>query len=162
MNRRAIFPTATHAATRCALLLVPALLSGSLNAQVLSFDASAQVIPRCRVETGGDIAFGELDPGRARDSTAATTIRVACTRGTGYRLTVDQGAAFDATRATRTMRRSTGERLPYALTASGEFGIATGWQRPIDVRLQATVKAADYVNLPGGTYEDIVKIVIEY
>lgn len=147
---------------RCTVLYFAQCLSGLLQAQVLSFEASAQVIPRCRVESGGDIAFGELDPGRARDSAATTSIRVACTRGTAYRLTVDQGAAFDATRATRTMRRSTGERLPYALTAPSEFGVATGWQRPIDVRLQATVKAADYVNLPGGTYEDIVKIVIEY
>lgn len=162
MNQRAVLSTTNHSAARFTLLLAAALFCGSLNAQVLSFDASAQVIPRCRVESGGEIAFGELDPGRARDSAAATTIRVACTRGTTYRLAIDRGNAFDSARGSRTMKRSTGERLPYELAVSGEHGVATGWQRPIDVRLQATVKALDYVNLPGGTYEDVIRVTIEH
>lgn len=162
MNSQLLSRALRSRAARSALSLLLCACSSAVEPQVLSFEASAQVIPRCRIESAGDLEFGELDPGRARDGVAVTSIRVACTRGTAYRLMVDQGAAYDSARATRTMRRNTGERLPYALSAPGEYGVAAGWQRPVDLRLQATVKAIDYVNLPGGTYEDSVKVVIEY
>lgn len=147
-----------------AIAVVLALAPPQLCAleQLATMEASAVIVPRCRVESPADVSFGELDPGRALDVTVSSTVRVACTRGTTYRVLFDNGRAYDSERASRAMRRNTGERLPYALIAEGDRGIATGWQRPLEVRLRASIRSQDYVNLPGGTYEDVLRISIEY
>ncbi|MBL8311785.1 MAG: spore coat protein U domain-containing protein [Burkholderiales bacterium] len=130
--------------------------------QLATFEVTAVVVPRCRIDSSGDVSFGALDPGRATDGAAFGLVRVACTRGTTYRVLVDNGRAFDPRRGMRTMRRFSGEALPYELSTQGDRGIASGWQRPAEVRLDARIRARDYADLPGGTYEDILRISLEY
>jgi|GEM_PF-2737365 len=146
-----------------AALSGPLLSSSTLGQErVGGLDVSVSVAVRCRVESRGDIAFGALDPSQAVNTFATTEARVACTRGAVYRLLVDNGHNFSAPLATRQMTSERGDALPYALSIESNVGLGSGWSQPSVVRLSASVKGRDYVDLPGGQYQDVIRISVEY
>ncbi len=148
------------------VLVVSVLLAHSAHVaaqeQVATFEVSASVSIRCKVQTLGDIAFGALDPAQAINTFATTEASVACTRGATYRLLVDEGRNFDARRKLRQMVSYSGETLPYTLEIVDAKGLANGWFRPSLIRFNASVRGTDYIDLPAGQYQDVIRISIEY
>jgi len=148
---------------RCALLICMGYSSNLLaQERVGGLDVSASVGVRCKVESHGDIAFGALDPAQAVNTFAATEARVSCTRGAVYRLVVDNGRNFNGVRSSRQMLSERGEVLPYMLTIENNGGLGNGWFQPSVTRLAANVKGSDYIDLPGGHYQDVIRISVEY
>jgi len=156
--------TARTRALSLTLAAASAMLGSVCKAQerVAGIDVSAAVAIRCKVETRGEIAFGALDPAQAVNTFAVTEARVACTRGAVYRLIVDNGRNFDGKLQRRRMTSGANAVLPYTLDVLGAEGIATGWFRPAVVRLAASVSGIDYIDLPAGQYQDVIRVLIEY
>jgi hypothetical protein len=49
-----------------------------------------------------------------------------------------------------------------SMVVESAVGLGSGWFQPTIVRLSASVKGSDYVDLPGGQYQDVVRISVEY
>jgi len=147
----------------CALLVSMVCASHAWSQErVAGLEVSASVGVRCKVESRGDIAFGALDPAQAINTFATTEARVACTRGAVYRLVIDRGRNYDTDRSTRQMISERGASLPYKLSVESGGGIGEGWFQPSITRLAASVQGGDYVDLPGGHYQDVIRISVEY
>ncbi len=147
----------------CAVLVCLCYSSNTLAQERLAgLDVSASVTVRCKVESRGDIAFGALDPAQAINTFASTEARVSCTRCAVYRIAVDNGRNFNAVRGARQMVSERGEALAYTLTIENSGGLGNGWFKPSVTRLVANVRGNDYVDLPGGHYQDVVRISVEY
>lgn len=134
----------------------------SAQERVAGIDVSAAVSIRCKVETRSEIAFGALDPAQAINTFAVAETSVACTRGAVYKVIVDDGRNFDSTQRRRRMRSDANALLPYSLEVIGAEGTADGWFRPARVRLSASVSGTDYIDLPAGRYQDVIRVQIEY
>jgi spore coat protein U-like protein len=135
----------------CALLVSMVCASHAWSQErVAGLEVSASVGVRCKVESRGDIAFGALDPAQAINTFATTEARVACTRN------------YDTDRSTRQMISERGASLPYKLSVESGGGIGEGWFQPSITRLAASVQGSDYVDLPGGHYQDVIRISVEY
>jgi len=130
--------------------------------RVGNLDVSVSVVVRCKLESNGDIALGSLDPAHPVNTFAASEVRVACTRGAVYRLSVDNGRNFNGERQTRQMTTAQGDKLPYALSVEDNAGRGNGWFQPAVIRLSASVKGDDYVDLPAGQYQDVIRVTVEY
>jgi spore coat protein U-like protein len=130
--------------------------------RVGNLDVSVSVAVRCKLESYGDIALGSLDPAHPVNTFAASEIRVACTRGAVYRLRIDDGRNFSGERQTRQMTTTQGDKLPYALTVEDNVGRGNGWFQPAVIRLAASVKGSDYIDLPAGQYQDVIRVSVEY
>ncbi len=159
MTRSALVRTSAACLSLCGVLVSSTIFA---QERVAEFDVSASVGVRCKVESRGDIAFGSLDPAQAVNTFSATEVRVACTRGAVYRLNVDNGRSFSTALTTRQMTSTRGEALPYALAIDSRGGHGHGWFSPSIVRLSASVRGLDYVDLPGGQYQDVIRISVEY
>lgn len=121
---------------------------------------SATVLGVCKIASVDDIRFGDLDPSRPVDVEAGGAVRLLCTRGVDYRLTIDNGEGYDAAAGRRRMRGG-GAFLPYALSADAFSGIGTGFRTPIELPLVATIRGDDYRDLPAEDYGDVVRVVLE-
>lgn len=138
------------------LLAAPRAQAGD----VATVRVSATVLGVCKIVSVDDIRFGDLDPSRPVDVEARGAVRLQCTRGVDYRLSIDPGQGFDAAAGRRRMRA--GEAyLPYTLAAEAFSGIGTGFRIPIELPLAATLRGDDYRDLPADTYTDTIRVLLE-
>lgn len=131
---------------------------------------TATVIASCSV-TADDLAFGDYDPVSSSPLSGATTIEVTCTNGTGYVVSLDEGAGVGASIAERLMT-SGSDTLSYTLfrdaahtqvwgNASGVDtvdGTGTGVAEVLDV--YGLVEALQ--TAPAGAYTDSVTVTVTY
>ena len=104
---------------------------------------------------------GALDPGRATDGAAFGLVRwfALAARLAVFWSTTDEHLIRD--RACVPWVGSVVRLCPTSLQLGGDRRIASGWG-PAEVRLDARIRVCDYVDLPGGTHEDILRISLEF
>lgn len=139
-----------------ACFAIPAAQAGD----AATLRVSATVLGVCKIASVDDIGFGDLDPSHPVDVEARGAIRLLCTHGVDYRLTVDNGQGYDATTGQRRMHGA-GAYLPYALDVEGFSGVGAGFRVPIELPLTATIRGDDYRDLPAETYGDVIRVVLE-
>lgn len=141
------------------------LCAGSAHAQIMGNDiqVGVGVLALCQINSVNDINFGTLDPDLGADSFAQGEISFACTRGMNYRVAIDNGQYFDANRQTNQMvsQGSIPSYIPYKITLNNSSGLGTGFQKPVGLILNATIRGQDYRDQPAGAYHDTVRITFE-
>lgn len=148
----------TRDAIALALLLPLALPAAA--AETRGVQVSANVLPRCFIQSTEEIRFGLLDPGQAANVTGQGAVTLACARGVDFRLVADQGGFADATGARR-MGAPDGARLPYTLRAETISGTGQGFAAPVRMAIEASIGGADYRDLPANTYTDVIRVYLE-
>lgn len=126
------------------------------NALAASQDAtvnvSATVQATCKVNSGGSLDFGTLDPVNDTGTTSATATNpsITCTNGTGFTVG-DNSAAYKLT--------SGSNSFGYSMTfpASG-----TGTGAAQDLAITGSVAATAYASAPAGSYTDTVTLTVNY
>ncbi len=144
--------------------LLLSCLSKASYAQVLAtmtLAVQATVLAICKIQATQHIDFGMIDPAQVVNTQAQGLVRVACSRGLNFKITVNYGQAFDERRNLRQMRNISGETLPYSLTLDKPGEIGKGFHTPIDFSLSAQINGRDYVDLPSGIYSDVLRVAIE-
>ncbi|MFO7982448.1 MAG: spore coat protein U domain-containing protein [Desulfuromonadales bacterium] len=126
----------------------------ALAAGTATVDISANVLGTCAFNTGGTIAFGDLDPtsGLSPSVTNAAAANFTCTNGTDYSITDDGGLSGGYE-----LDDNAGNVIPYALTYTGT---GTGTGTASDLSITADIAFADYATKPAGTYSDTVTLTI--
>lgn len=147
-------------AVAASLLLACASIQRASAGDAAIVRVSATVLGVCKIASVEDIRFGDLDPSHPVDVEARGAIRLLCTRGVDYRLSVDAGQSYDAQSGQRRMR-SPHAFLPYALGGDAFSGVGTGFRTPIELPLAATIRGDDYRDLPAETYGDVIRVVLE-
>lgn len=122
---------------------------------------SANVLPRCFIQSTEEIRFGALDPGQAANVSGQGAVTLACARGVDFRLVTDRGRNADAA-GSRRMGASDGSMLPYALRAETTFGTGQGFAAPVRMAIEASIAGADYRDLPANTYTDVIRVYLEH
>jgi spore coat protein U-like protein len=138
-----------------ALFLTLTLGAGSaLAAGSATVDISATVLGTCVFNSGGAIAFANLDPtsGASPSVTNPAAANFTCTSGTAYTITDDGGLT-----TTYNLDDGVGNLIPYTLAYVGA-GAGTGVAQ--DLSIQADIAFAAYQTKPAGAYADTVTLTI--
>lgn len=127
----------------------------------ITLAVQATVLAICKIQATQHIDFGMIDPAQIVNTQAQGLVRIACSRGLNFKITVNHGQAFDERRNLRQMKNISGETLPYSLTLDKPGEMGKGFQTPIDFSLSAQINGRDYVDLPSGIYSDVLRVAIE-
>lgn len=144
------------------MCLAQQVSAAAIDAQTITMRADVDVVGVCKILNSRDINFGTLNPQEAADTFAEGGLTFACTRGMDYRLVIDKGQNFDQQSQTRRLISDAGKYyLPYMLKTDGLQGQGSGFQHPLEIQLHANIMAADYKDIPAGSYQDSLRIVFE-
>lgn len=150
--------------SRLALILTMSLLTVMQQpwaGETTEVQVRASVIANCKILGVQDINFGALDPGQAVNINAEGFVSFACTRGVDFRMSADRGENYEASSGVRRMKGTTAEFLPYRIDKNVYSGVGSGFTHPTSFRVQASVNAADYQDLPADNYRDTLRITLE-
>lgn len=153
------------------------LPTGSVSAETISntIGVTANLLPGCRVATGGPLAFGYTG---AADEVASQELYVSCSGDLPVTLAVDSGQNVPAvTGATQFAMKSGANLLNYelyidsSLSAASQVGAFQAWT-PTLMALPPEVAGQYYTYLhgripagqtvAGGTYSDVLTITIAW
>jgi spore coat protein U-like protein len=163
--------SATYAGADVAIDTGPSGCAGaSGGGTITGFTVSAVMRPTCQVKTD-TLDFGVASTGDPSNASATTTVTVACSRHTGYRVGLDNGKNFNGT--TRRMRggpthndyvpyglyRDTGCTVPWGNTDG--IDTVTGTSSTQDFRVCGKVPPNQGM-LPDGDYFDAVTVYVYY
>ncbi len=142
------------------LLLASSLAPTAMAADSAAVAVSANVLGTCKFNSGGTVAFGDLDPSTAIDVAGTVSQpQFWCTKNAAYTISDDFGVN-EATAGTAPRRLSNGiDFIPYTFTYR-PIGVGTGPATPITMDIAATISAADYANVSAGAYTDTVTLTI--
>lgn len=126
----------------------------ALAAGTAAVTVDATVLGTCSFNSGGALAFGNLDPtsGLAATVTNAAAANFTCTNGTAYTITDDGGLL-----TTYDLADGLGNLIPYTLTYTAA---GTGTGLATDLSIQADIAFADYETKAAGLYADTVTLTI--
>lgn len=128
-------------------------------ADTASVAVSAAVVGTCKFNSGGAMAFGNLDPASGADVGATVTQpEFWCTKSSDYTLADDNGLNESGT-THRVKHASSADYIPYTFTYTST-GTGQGKNTPITMNIAGTIAGADYVDSPVGNYADTVVLSI--
>ncbi|AMV72845.1 hypothetical protein DBW_2516 [Desulfuromonas sp. DDH964] len=124
-------------------------MAASQNATV---DVSATVLATCKVNSGGALDFGTLDPvnDTGTKSATATSPSITCTSGASFTVG-DNSDTYLLTDGTNS--------FSYSMTFPAS-GSGTGTAQALAIT--GSVAATDYASAPAGAYTDTVTLTITY
>jgi spore coat protein U-like protein len=131
-----------------------------------TLNVSANVTGNCRFNDAGPTSLvignagGAIDPSDTADATGSAAVLYRCTTGTSSTITVGDGQNFSG--GARRVADGAGNFMSYALAVSGDqqAGIGHGAGQDLTVSFDATIVAADFQNVPAGSYSDSVVLTI--
>lgn len=137
-----------------------------------SFQVTATVVASCAVHAGA-LAFGSITPAEQGDDAKATSeIKVTCSNGTAYNVTLGEGLNNNAEKTQRAMKQSNEavtDKLNYTLytqearTTKWEGaqqvpGVGNGFEQTLTV--YGSVPVNQFV--ASGDYSDTVSVTVAY
>ena len=138
--------------------LVLGAAGNALATDTAQVTVSATVLATCGFNSGGVLAFGNLDPGTGLDVTVPATTQpvFVCSNGVNYTITDDDGVNESGVNANR-MIDGSGNFLPYSISYTAT-GVASG--NPTSMNISGTVLYANYGGAVAGVYGDTVTVTI--
>lgn len=128
-------------------------------ADTASVAVSATVVGTCKFNSGGTMAFGNLDPASGADVNATLTQPAFwCTKGSSYTLSDDDGL-YESGTTHRVKHAASADYIPYTFTYTST-GTGTGRTSPITMNIAGTIAGTDYVDAPVGGYADTVVLSV--
>jgi spore coat protein U-like protein len=138
-----------------------------------SFSSTASVNALCQTLSASTMAFGNYDPTSGSDTTATTTVSVACTTGTVPSITFSAGTTSGATTAQRLLANGA-STMQYNIYTSNTYtqvmdGSTNGKLTVTGTGLGTTVNATAYGKIPKnqlnvvtGNYSDSITVTVTY
>lgn len=139
--------------------LVLGLMGMAMAADSTTVGVTANVVGTCKFNSGGTMAFGDLDPSTPIDKNAIVTQPIFwCTKGASYSISDDNGS-YESGTTFRAKHASLLEYIPYTFTYTAT-GTGNGPNSPITMNIAGTIQGTDYVNASAGNYADTVTLTI--
>ena len=148
----------------------PGACTGTTGGTIVGFKVMATLQPTCQVYTN-TLDFGTATTGDPSNATASTTVTVACSRHTGYRVGLDTGKNYDG--STRRMRGGPthSDYVPYELYRDSNCTLPWGNTDGTDTQT-GSAQTQDFTVCgkippnqgmpPAGDYFDAVTVYVYY
>lgn len=123
----------------------------------------ATLLPSCRIQTGKNPSIHfQIDPSTTGRRMARNEIDFQCTRGTNFRVLVNNGAP-NTTVTGLTLKPKNGpalDALPYTLSSTLDKTTGQGFGTASNIKLTVTAALDNYTDAPAGEYDDTVTVEI--
>lgn len=120
---------------------------------------TANVVGTCKFNSGGTMAFGDLDPSAPVDVNALVTQpQFWCTKGASYSITDDDGL-YESGTTHRVKHASLSEYIPYTFTYTAT-GTGGGPSNPMNMDIAGMISGSGYSGVSAGSYSDTVTLTI--
>ena len=161
-----------------ASLAATVAMFGSVSANAVTktgnFDILANVISSCYLETQ-NIDFGSVQVTNPTDTVANSSVKVVCSKGVGYNVTLSGGLSTDPTARQMALSTNPDERLNYSIlindgatefnwgTDEGQKLVQSGVQNDEGTKtfnIKAVIPGSQFVT--PGSYSDTLTATINY
>lgn len=141
------------------------------------FQVTATVVNSCKINSAGNLAFGNYDPTSATNTTGSSSISVNCTKGDVYTIALNYGANGGSA-SNRIMTDGAGNNLNYNLftdsgytkvwnstcgagnNCDGGTGAGPGGANAQSYSVYGQIVAGQ--NVPAGSYSDTITLTVTF
>ena len=140
---------------------VVAMAGAAMAGGTTTVDVTANVVGTCKFNSGGSVAFGNLDPSLAPATVNGTVVKPQfwCTKNAPYTISDDIGSHESGLIFRMQSADVATDFLPYTFSYT-KTGTGGGKSSPIDLTITAQVSLDDTINIAAGAYTDIVTLTI--
>ncbi|HEX9112833.1 MAG TPA: spore coat protein U domain-containing protein [Nitrospirota bacterium] len=140
---------------------VVAMAGAAIAADTTTVAVSATVVGACKFNSGGSVAFGNLDPSLAPGTVTGTVVKPQfwCTKNAAYTISDDTGLHKLGTIFRMQSAVVATDFLPYTFSYTAT-GTGAGKSSPVDLTINAQVDLNDTLNIAALGYSDTVTLTI--
>jgi spore coat protein U-like protein len=138
-----------------------AMAGAAMAAGTTTVAVSANVVGACKFNSGGSVAFGDLDPSLPSGTVTGTVVKPQfwCTKNAAYTISDDTGLHKSGGLFRMQSAVVGTDFLPYTFVYT-KTGTGAGKSSPVDLTINAQVDLADTLNIAALGYSDTVTLTI--